>query len=425
MRYKHGVPTTLYALLVAAAFGQPGEARKLTFDEAIEASTAHPGHRGLADALEARRAGDAELGALANDPQLLVMPGYRWNPESAAGFEAQVQLSQSWNLAGLAGARRAAASKERAALAALTRADALSRRLEVAHRWIRLRTREQDLARVERERALAEALVKKLAAAAEAGVVLRADLVEAQAYAAEVRRTEVDLEGARVHAAFDLAEALGAKGASPIATAGAAPQPSLPDEAQWPELVRRARELPEARGAEMAALAARAQAEEADAGGGWKLQTQLAFQRESPTSYISWLGVGVTAPVFDGDRRSRAQAAAAASRAEARQRVAERDAGRTLALALHEVEHGRERLAVVTESLAPALRQLVELRERAFERGEGTAFELLRAQQRLLDAERAEASAQGELTWAEVEAWLLLATLEAGPAVARAEEDRP
>lgn len=395
-----------------ALVASPDGGRRLTFDEAIELSAVHPSLKGDEAALGVRRAEDDKISSLANDPQLLVMPGYRSSPSGSAGLEAQVTLSQSWSLAGLGRRRQEAASSERKALGAALRAEALTRRLDAARAWLDLRMHERDLAQVRRAAALAEALVDNLEAAAAAGVVLRTDLVEARAFRAELRAAQVDAEGEQVHAGFLLAEALGIEAPVLFITEGADPQPELPARGAWPQWIARASELPGPEQVKLTALAARAQAAEAEAEGGWTLQTQLSFQKESPTSYIWWGGLGVTPPVFDGARRQRARALATQARAEAEQAVASARAGRTVAIALHEVEHGRERLEVLSESLLPALEELVRLRKQAFEAGEGTALELLRAEQREVATARSRIRAEAELRWAEVQAWLLMAAMQ-------------
>ena len=100
--------TTLLLLLM------PMPASALGFDEALGLSTAVPRLRGLQAALAERERLDARLPASTGNPELMLMPGWGLG----AGPIWQASLEQSWNMAGLARARRQAAANERAALAA-------------------------------------------------------------------------------------------------------------------------------------------------------------------------------------------------------------------------------------------------------------------------------------------------------------------
>lgn len=402
------------SLFCLGVIGQTEATRRLTFDDSIDLSRQHPGHVGLGAALDARQAEDREISAMSADPTLSLSPAYRLSPSASRGVELDFQVAQSWSLAGLGRLRQTAAAKERSALTGQVRADALARRIGAARAWIQLRVQEEDQRRVARELEVALALTHKLEAAVEAGAVLRADLAEARAYTAEIREGQLDAEGGRVHAQLDLAEALGLSPPIVLVTQGPWPQPKLPDSGLWPGLVERAAELPSARQAMLTHLAAKAQADEANAAGGWWLNTRAGFTKESPTSHIVSVGLGVTLPVFDGARRDRAKAAAQLAQAKAQARAATQSAGRALAMALHEVEHERERLVVAKTELLPALQELVELRTISFERGEGMILEMFRAKQRLLEAEHLLNQIEGEVRWVEVKAWLLLASMQDG-----------
>lgn len=401
-------------LLVLGVVGQAQAPRKLTFDQSIQLSKQHPGLRGIDAALEARQTQDARLSVMASDPTVSVNPGYRLNPSGSEGLELGVQISQSWNLANLGGRRRESAQRERAVLSAALRAHALARRVGAARAWIELRVREEDERRVARELQVAQELSAHLELGISSGTVLRADLAEAKAYTAEIREGQLDAEGGRVHAELDLAEALGLAPPIEFVTDGPWPSPQLPAQARWPGLIKKAERLPEVRQATLTRIAAEAQAKEADAQGAWQLTTQLGFIRESPNSHIVSVGVGVKLPVFNGAQRSRSKAAARVAQARAQEQAVGRSAGRALAMALHEVKHERERLTVAKGELLPALQELVDLRTRSFQRGQGTILEMFRAKQRLLQAEHLLNRIEGEVRWVEVKAWLLLAAMEEG-----------
>jgi outer membrane protein TolC len=404
--------------LIIIATGTPAqlpEARKLTFDDAIQLSEAHPTHRGLSAALKVRKAQDKHISVRSSDPTIGVTPAMRLSPDQSQGVEVGIRLSQSWNLGGLGSRRQEAASRERDVLAAGVRADALLRRIEAARAWIELRVQEEDQSRVARELEVAQALAAKLETAASAGAVLGAELAEARAYTAQVREGQLDAEGGRVHAELDLAAALGLSPPNVLATEGAWPEPTLPPESQWPQLVKQATRLPRAQRAKLAQIAAMAKLQEAEAAGAWRLGTSVGLQKESPKSYIASIGLQVTLPVFSAARRERSQAMAAIAGAKAKLEATDQSVGRALAFALHEVEHERERLEVLQTELLPALKQLVKLRTASFERGEGTILEMFRAKQRMLEAEHQLNQVEGETHWVEVKAWLLLAAMQ-GPA---------
>ncbi|HJL17859.1 MAG TPA: TolC family protein [Sandaracinaceae bacterium LLY-WYZ-13_1] len=412
----------LAILVLAGASAAPAAAQptaRVRFDEALDLADHAPAVEGTRRALAAREAGDEGIGGTARATQITAMPGAAIAPDQEQGFELQVNVTQGWNLGDLGGARRRSAAREREALRARARAEALRARIEAARRWLDLRALERLEASLEARVAVVRERVDATERAMAAGLRTEADLADARALAAELAQARLRIHGERFEAATQLAEAMGRAplGDDPetmIVTAGAAPTPELPS----PEGVR-ARlasldELPDVTARRLAETAARAREVEAAARYAPVLQLGAQLERTAADVWVLYGIAGLSFSAFgQGDRDvalARAEAEEAAGRAEAA-RVRARAA---LTRATHEVEHTRRRLASLEERLLPALETLRARRERALELGEGTVFEVMEARRRELEARAWVERARGARRWAEVRLWLLLSELERG-----------
>jgi cobalt-zinc-cadmium efflux system outer membrane protein len=403
-----GVTVLVVPWLLLASQASPSA--PMSFDEALGLAEAHPTLAARDAALAARAATEAELSNLTQNPALQILPGWRLPNSDDPGFELQVQLSQTVDLGGLAGHRRAAAAAEREADGAARRAAALSHRLEAARAWLELRRYEAELTALDEEAALADALASRLATAQAAGAALAEDAVEAELFAEEVATHRLDAEGLRFDAAMGLVAAVGQDGAVLPTAAGAPPGVEIPEEASWPRLAARAQQLPDAVHRDLAARAAQARRAEVAAGHSTRLTPTLYAQLERPQDVLLFAGVSVQLPLFERGARDRALAEASAISARAEARDAAMAAGRTVRQALHEVEHTREVERHVRQEVLPRVERWVDLTQRRFDAGETELMPVVAARRRLVAERIRLIELEEQRRWAEVKAWLLLAT---------------
>lgn len=394
--------------LLAAALSVGTTTRAVTFEEAMTLSEAHPAIAGIREAMERRAEFDVTISALGANPVIQLNPGYRSSPEEDRGFETIVALSQGFFLDDVAGWRRKAAARERAALAAEAQAALLDRRLNAARLWLALRAAETGMEGFARERALARALRAQVEQAEAMGAALAGDLAEARLAVGEADRMFLEAEETTLRLSSLLGRTIGVPPTMRVRTAGEAPAPELPDEATWPALLEGGVDSSKARERRLTASAARAREAALEALAGPELTAGLQWQLESPPSQLVFGLFGISIPVFENNARDRALELAAARRAE-REAVAEEiEAGHRLALALGAIRQARRRLAVYRNELIPASAELVKVRVRTERLGEITAMELYEARRRRLEIERGAAKARFDVAWAEVRAWILL-----------------
>ncbi len=404
MRALPALSLSAICLLAAPAAAQP-----VSFDRAIAFSGSTPLVEGTRRALEARRAGDEDIAGTARSLQVTAQPGMRIMSEQDRGFEGQITISQTWNLADLTGARRVAAGVEREVLDAERRAAALAARLEAARRWIDLWQVAALQEVIGEERALAVRTRELAERAVRAGVRTRVDQAEAEAYAAEVALRALSLDGSRHETSVALAVAMGQPPNAELAPYGELPEPMLP-----PDPERRLADverLPTVAVHRLSAAAQRAHEVEVAAQYAPQVSVGTQVQRESPSGFIVEGLLGITLPTFDRGQRTRSSALAEAERSEGQGDQARLDAQRQLSLAIHDVEHQRTQEHTVSQTLLPASNDLVERRESAMQTGQGTVFELLDARRRLLAARARVVEARAARAWAEVRLWVLLAEL--------------
>lgn len=400
-------------MLVVLCASPAARAQALSFDEAIALTLRAPEVDGAADVLRTREAEDGHIGRQTGNPTLWLQPGMRVVPSEDRGFEGQVQLTQSWNLAGLGKARQRSAAAERRALAVQLRAAALYQRLHAATAWLDLYTTTRARALADRVLSVAQERVGSVTRAVEVGVTTREALLEAEADAAVAEGLRLRLEGEHVEARHALAEAIGRADATQLSPAGDPPEPELPEMNELAERLGRAERLPAAAAARLELVAERSRVIEVAATNGTLLQAGAQVQRESPNGFIAYGVFSVTFPVFALNARQVSEAKAEATRRLAAYRKASQSARRQVLHVLHEVEHTRQQEALLRSKAVPALARLTERLEKAASLGEATVFELLDAERRLRAAELDGIRAEGARRSAELRAWLLLAAIEA------------
>lgn len=398
-----------FPLLCLLATAPP--ALPLTFDGVITGAEAHPRLSAQDAALKVQRVHNGAISRLSANPQLQVLPGWRLPGSSDPGFEIQFSLSHTFDLGGIGARRQEAAAAELAEMSSDRRRDALAARLDAARAWLGLWARQTQMQQIEEERDLAVQLAQRVRRAVELGAAVEPDAAEAQLFAENLARSALDAEGLTYEQALGLAGALGLSGAEVPHAEGAPPPVALPEARTWPQWIARAQELPSSRSAQLRAQAAQARAAEAKAQDSTRLTPTLNAQMERPNDVLVFAGLGVQLPLFHQNAQAAATASAQATRAQRDATLVAIDAERALRLTLHEVTHTREIEDHVRQRILPTVQTWVEQTTRRFEAGETDVFTVLRARGRLVEIRHTLLSAEEERRWAEVKAWLLLASL--------------
>jgi outer membrane protein TolC len=386
----------------------------MTFEEALQRAGERPEIRATEAAARARAALDANPGGRVGNPEALVglgpgstEPGFR-----GVGAEFQATLTLPIALRDVGDDRRRSAEAERSALAAERGRRLLAQRREAARAWLALASARDLHALVRAEADAARELADRLARAAAAGAVVRADALEAGLAAEEAQARAIHAEGAVADAAAALAAATGADPLPPPTADGDPPAISLPPPDNWPRWIALAHALPAADAQRWTAAAARLLAAEAEGSAASSLTVGAQAQHNSSDQWQLYAMVGGRWSAFDRNQRGRAHALEAARLAEGEAAGAAERARVVLALAFHDVAHAREVEAHQREAALPAADRLVAAREAALRAGTGTVFEVLRARAARLRAAAETAVAEGERRRAELDAWLLVSSLQ-------------
>lgn len=392
-----------------------GSINAVTFEQAIMGAESTPGVSARRDGVNRRARLDRLVGGSVSGWQLLFQPGVRVLPEANRTFAIQGTLMKSWSLVKLRAARREAARGETETFATEIDALVLDRRLEAARLWIELYVAQLQLDLARKDVELATSLARGVAEATTAGVLLAADVAEADAYVAEASARELETRG-RVHdLGLELSRAMGGDPWSTLSAAGALPSPPLPSLDEIATRYRGVDALPAARAARLQTRAARARVvEERRFQRGSQITAGTQIDRDDPRGLLLYGIVGFTIPDRSYGRREEGQLVLDASAANAASEEIAHVLRSNLARNLHELEH----VAVVVErldgNLLPALRRAVAARDEARAAGEGTVFEALVARRRLIAAEIERERLHGELTWVRVQAWLFLDAIASG-----------
>ncbi len=356
----------LAALLLSASPVSPGSA-PLRFEDALARVDSTGDVSAAAAAVRTRKAGLATLGAFTSNPQLVAQPGLR-TEQGPPAPEGQLTLTQSFNLGGLSGARRAVARDEAEVAALQHRLLRQERRIAVAQAWLETWAAQAASATAHEEEDSAKDLLARLQRNVASGAVTRVELATARAFAAEAAALHLEWEGRRVEAGAALASLLGleeiALAEGPPPTFGAtrvAVEPSslLPVKVAAAEL-----RTEKNRGGEVQAQ--------------WATQLQVSLQggREAPNQWFGNVGLGITLPLLEQGQRERVVHDANALRLSGAVSAAEGRARIALRLAEHELEHTAETLAVVKHQQLPAAEEAAALEAQRFAQGEATLLEL-------------------------------------------------
>lgn len=388
--------------------GPLGDARGIGFDSALREAREHPLINALREGAEAQAAAASNLPAMADNPSLNVMPGWRTHPAGDEGPEVQVTYNQPVRLTSVIGPRRAAARAAEAQANAQIRMESMGRAQQAAGLWLALWERREALALVVESQRLSEEFVMSTRRAAELGQLTRADVAHAEVFLGQLEVERLRVAGEVHEFGLALALHLGRPVDQPVHALGEPPSVDLPSTA---DLMQRTRELPSApvvQLAQAAAAVAQVQVERARAENTPNMGIGFYFQRESPGGFMAYLNATFTLPFFEQGTLQRAAAQAQLSKAEAQRILAQRSAAYELSLLAHEVTHRRESEAAVRDRLYPPLGAQLAASERLFEVGEGSVLELLRARQAELSGRQDLVAAQAARLLAEQRLFILL-----------------
>ena len=398
------------AILATATLASllPAVGLAVTFDEALWLAARAPQLRGLERAGDARARLDARLPSQSGNPELTVALG---PGGPVLGPAVQLNAAQSWNLGGLVAKRAQAAQVERSAIGAEIRVELLRAQLLTAQAWIGLRVVAESFQLAEQEVVLATELADAVTRSAARGVALQSDAAEALAWTAEAKLVALALEGQMRDASAELATQTALPPRPKPEAQGPWPTPQLPSAAAWRTHAQAVAAAPAAVHWRLLAEAERLRGAEAEAVQASSVSLGGQLQRDSDGTWAVFATAGVRWAALDRGQRAQSQAAEAMERGLGQATLAEHQAAQALEVAEHDVEHAREVASTLTKSLLPALQTLVAVRQESYRRGAGSVVDLLRARRALLECQRRRVGAQGDQTWAEVKAWLLLATL--------------
>ena len=408
----------LLILATAAALptsAQPG--RSLSLGEALaEAERRSPELRASAAAVEAARARWTTARTFPHNPEVEVEAAAR----SGAGgstTDRGLGVSQRFEVAGQRRHRVAAAE------AALAAAEVRHRRrrfevrsaveLAFAETVRDRRLRETAAADLELTRRLSDFEARRLDAGA--GTQIELNLTRAASGRATHRLQQATAAWWRSRAA--LAEACGLDPSAPPEAAGRLPATAEP----LPPLAELARRALATR-RDLAAL--RHDREGAERG--TRLERALArpdltvgaFAGHEEGDDVAGLRFGVSIPLFDRNRGRIAEAAATETRAAADLELAELAAGRQVAAAHARHQAAAEALAALSDLVVDTQEESLELLRRAVEEGEMSTTDVLILRRELVEGEREQIEAAGELWRARIELELAV-----GGAILRQEDD--
>lgn len=346
-------------------------AAPLTWAEALARADQSPALTAAREAAATRQEAQGRLGAMTSNPVVYAQPGVRTEGGTSTGPEGQLSVQQSFNLAGLASARREVAGLDLDAARHDARARRKRLRIAVAQAWLDTWALTEAARAVHDEKKSADELVERLTRAAAVDAVTKLDLATARAFAAEAHAYHLDLEGRAVDASGRLAVLLGLDGLATVT----GPPPDLDALAAPP--LEQAAQLPALRLLEAQVASEKARAGEVAAQSGTALQVQLQGGHEAPTQWYANVSLGVTLPLFDVALRD-----VTSHRAQARLlegELAEARAGARVELELlrHELEHAGEVFDVVHGRQLPAALEADALQARRFQGGEATLLELV------------------------------------------------
>jgi hypothetical protein len=381
---------------------------ELTFEEAIDLALVRPEAR-VAEQVRTRRAdADADVGRWVGNPQVQVQVGRRRRPQADVGVEAQITLLQGFALGRVGAARLDVLAAEFGALDVEERAERMLAALEAGEAWLVLQLAEQRLvaavARVEVGQQHHEVVTRArtLSAATED------DSAEAARLLGELHMARLAAEAEVRAASLELAHATAQHGPFRLATAGPAPEVTLPDLASLRADEGYLDGLPtlRLRTALLRVAEARQREAERDARGTGALGVYV--ERDSPRGIVVAGVAQFTLGVVDRGGPARAAAAEAVARAEAEIVRASHESHAVFHAAIDALEVTRATRDRHGAEVLVAYRARVSAIERRFALGAATRAELLRASLDLALAEMDHEELAGDAARAQLRLRLLL-----------------
>lgn len=399
---------TIILLVAGFAAGVPPAPRSITFDTALGLTDRTPRVAGTLGAAREKTSLDRSVSSVPYNPQLSVMPGWRFAPRNDRQTELVVEIVQPWNLSGQSRARRRTIALEESVLVAEARATALVTRLAAARAWIDVWAAEHVLEETRQEERIAGELERLVDRATALGAMTRADLAEARAYHAEARAAALNAEGELFQSGMGLGRELGSADPAPLLSEGPLPEAPSPATATRAGYLQQIARLPAVTLKDFQSRVAAAREVEEKATRGTLAQFGAVVQRDAPGGLVVSALARLTFPVFDRGERERASMRADEVRLEGEHQDALLAARFELAESFHEVDHTAELLAVFRDDLAPASRAAAETRRKIFENGGATLLEVLQSDRTAVIAASRLWRVQAEHAWARARLWLLL-----------------
>jgi len=353
----------------------------ITWEEAFRRAVEAPGVAAARSAARERRELDEKISGLGN-PEVELAAGVR-EGDFNQGFEGEVTVVQPFPLAPVGRTRREAARAETRVLDARARALRLERGLAVANAFCQLYAAERVREEAVRAVALAEEILEAVERGQQAGAFTSQDVAFARLHAAEARLDLLAAEGE----AFELGVALGRavlhEGPYPLVTEGPLPAAALPPRDTWarslaPERVP-ATVLPML---EAEAARARLREREVESRAFWVGIGATALREREERALLGTLRLSV--PLFDVGMRERGQLFAEARLQEGTSAEGKAAARGDVAALLHEVEHSEATHGLLRDVAVALAEENLRLTRLAFDAGEQTLFDVLRAQSQLV-----------------------------------------
>jgi len=395
--------------LSAEVHGEPSQRATITWEEALRRAQEAPTIASARTAVRERRDLDERVGGLGN-PEVELVAGVR-KGELDQGFDGEVSVVQPIPLAPIGSERRKAARAETRLLDARTRALLLERGLAVANAFCRLHAAERVREEADRAVALAEEMVAAVERGREAGAFTSQDVALARVHAGEVRLALLEAEGEAFDLGVELGRTVQHAGPYPLATEGPLPLSVLPPRESWAEALAPDR-LPPILIPMLEAEAARARLREREVEGRafWMGIGGTALRESEERALLGT--VRFTIPLFERSLRERGQLLAEARAQEGASAEGRMAAAGLVASLVHEVEHTEEVHDLLRDALLPSSEENLRLSRLAFEAGEQTLLEVLRAQEQVVDLRMRLHRAEAERALARLRLALFLGALD-------------
>lgn len=328
-----------------------------------------------------KREVDGGISGLGN-PEVGLAAGAR-RGEDDAGFDGEVSVVQPIPLAPLGSERRKAARAETRLLDAEARRLLLERSLEVAETFCALYAAERAVEGRRRGIELADDLLAALERGRQVEAFTSRQVAQARSRAMRARLEHLAAEGEAFDLGIVLGRAIHHPGPYPLLTEGPLPLVELPPRERWTSLLDPER-LPPTVIAALEAEAARARLREREVEGRafWLGIGVKALQEIEERALLGTLTIQV--PLFERNQRERGQLLAEARTLEGQGVEAKVGAAALVAELLHEIEYTEMAHALASELLEVADEEL-RLTRLSFDAGETTLFEVLEAQERVVD----------------------------------------